>query len=88
MDKAIEIVKSRLELNTCDIQYDLPIDLYKEIVELKKELLAWALEESYGNKTLAAKLLNMNRSTFMTLLADFEKNKPVKNKRISFFKKS
>ena len=88
MEKAIEIVRNRLELNKCDIEDDYPIDLYKEIIELKKELMAWALNASCGNKTLAAKLLNMNRSTFMTLLADFEKNRPVKNKRISFFKKS
>lgn len=87
MDKAVEIINDKLNLNICDINDYYPIDLFQEILELKKELLNWALEESFGNKTQAAKLLNMNRTTFITVLADLEKDRTGKNKRISFYKR-
>jgi DNA-binding protein Fis len=88
LEKALEIIRDRMDLNICDINDEFPIDLYKEILDLKKELMALALEEGFGNKTLAAKLLNMNRTTFITALSDLSKDRTGKNKRVSFYKKS
>lgn len=46
------------------------VELYRRVIEkTKKELILGALNRSFGNQSLAAKILGINRNTLRTKVA-------------------
>lgn len=59
-----------------DVDTTLPIDLDGRLNDLESSLLAWALEKAEGNKSKAALLLTVSRSTFGDRLARSHRTSP------------
>lgn len=57
-------------LNDClwDIHDNIPIDIVDEIRNLKVDLIDWAMLESHQNATHASRLLNLNRTTMVSMM--------------------
>lgn len=67
-DKALNLIYGRLNDCLWDIHDNLPIDLLDEIRNLKLDLILMAMEDSNKNATLAAKMLNLNRTTMISMV--------------------
>lgn len=67
-DKALEIILGRFNDCSYDINDRSPIDLLDEVRNLKIDLIFWALEETNNNASRAAKLLNINRTTMISMM--------------------
>lgn len=67
-DKAIELFMGRFNDCSMDLKDNMPIDLVGEIKNLKLDLILWALNETNKNATQAAKILNMNRTTMVSMI--------------------
>jgi hypothetical protein len=52
----------------CDLGCEIPINLMDEVKQLKLDLILFALEENFNIATHAAKALNMNRTTMVSML--------------------
>ncbi len=67
-NKALELFLGRLNDCLWDITEELPIDIYDQIKNLKLDLIMWAMSETNKNATHAARLLNMNRVTMISMV--------------------
>jgi hypothetical protein len=67
-NKALEIINNRMNECLCNIGCDIPINLADELKNLKLDLILFALEENLNIATHAAKMLNMNRTTMVSML--------------------
>jgi transcriptional regulator with GAF, ATPase, and Fis domain len=67
-DRALEIINKRMNDCLCDLGCDIPIDLTDEIKNLKLDLIIFALKENLYVNTHAAKMLNMNRTTMVSMM--------------------
>ena len=67
-DQALELINKRLNNCVMDIEDDIPIKLAEELRELKLDLILFALNENMNIATQAAKMLNMNRTTMVSML--------------------
>jgi transcriptional regulator with GAF, ATPase, and Fis domain len=67
-DQALEIINKRLENCITHLRSDLPINMVEQLKELKLDLILFALNENMKIGAKAARMLNMNRTTMVSML--------------------